>query len=187
MGDTAPPDGPPLDQFRDYLMALAKLHLDRRLQGKLEPADIVQQTLLEAHRGQEQFRGATEAERASWLRQILLHNLANSLRDLSRAKRDVHLERSLQVLAEDSSSRLEACLAAEQSSPSEQAERNERAMRLTRALETLPEAQREAVILRHYQGWSLADISRHMDRSAAAVAGLLHRGLERLRFLLDES
>src|SRR5207245_11172019 len=124
---------------REYLMALAQLHLDKRIQGKLDPADLVQQTLLEACRDQGQFQGGSQAELAGWLRRVLLHNLANALRDLSRAKRDVQLERSLQAVAEESSSRLEACLAAEQSSPSQQAERNERAFRLTLALNALPE------------------------------------------------
>ena len=168
-------------------MALAQLHLDKRLQGKLDPADMVQQTLLEGCRDQVQFQGGSRAELAAWLRRILLRNLANALRDLRRDKRDVQLERSLEAVAQESSSRLDACLAAEDSSPSERAQRNEQMFRLTLALNALPEAQREAVILRHYQGWSLADISRELNRSSAAVAGLLHRGLEQLRVLLDEA
>jgi RNA polymerase sigma-70 factor (ECF subfamily) len=86
---------------------------------------------------------------------------------------------------EESASRLQAWLAAEQSSPSQKAERNEEAVRLAQALATLPEMQREVVVLRHCQGWSLADISRHLGRSPAAVAGLLHRGLEQLRSLMQ--
>src|SRR6266576_1515573 len=138
MSDAVPSDGPALEHCREYLMALAQLHLDRRLQGKLDPADMVQQTLLEACRDQVQFQGGSRAELAAWLRRILLHNLANSLRDLRRDKRDVQLERSLQAVAEASSSRLDACLAAEQSSPSQRAERNEEAFRLTLALNALP-------------------------------------------------
>src|SRR5262249_41351606 len=145
-------DGQDLEQFRDYLRLLARLRLDPRLRAKLDPSDVVQQTLLEAHKGRDQFRGRTFAERAAWLRQILARNLANAARDLGRDKRDVARERSLEAAAEESAARL----AAEQSSPSERAQREEEAVRLAHALATLPEAQREVVLLRHCQGWSLA-------------------------------
>jgi RNA polymerase sigma-70 factor (ECF subfamily) len=186
MDRDADADGLALEQFRDYLRLLARLRLDPRLRAKLDPSDVVQQTLLEAHQGLAQFRGRTFAERAAWLRQILARNLANAVRDLGRDKRDVNRERSLEAAVEESASRLEAWLAAEQSSPSERAERNEEAVRLARALAALPEAQREVVVLRHCQGWSLADISRHVGRSPSAVAGLLHRGLHDLRTRLEE-
>jgi RNA polymerase sigma-70 factor (ECF subfamily) len=182
MDRDAEPDGLALERFRDYLRLLARLRLPPQLRGKLDPSDVVQQTLLEAHKDRERFRGQTPAERAAWLRQILARNLANAVRDLGRDKRDVARERSL----EESASRLEAWLAAEQSSPSVQAERNEEAVRLAQALAALPEAQREVVELRHCQGWSLAEISRHVGRSPSAEAGLLHRGLQQLRARLEE-
>lgn len=175
-----------LEHFRDYLCLLAGSQLDSRLQGKLDPSDVVQQTLMEAHQARAQFRGQGPAQQAAWLRQILARNLANAVRDLGRAKRDVGRERSLEAALEDSAARLDAWLAAEQASPSEQAAHTEQVLRLAQALAALPEPQRQAVVLRHYQGWSLADISRHLGRSPAAVAGLLHRGLNQLRALLEE-
>src|SRR5262245_31447323 len=81
-----------LERYRAYLRLLARLHLDRRLQGKLDPSDVVQQTFLQAYRALDQFRGRTEAELAAWLRQILAHNLAHAARDLGRDKRDVARE-----------------------------------------------------------------------------------------------
>jgi len=175
------PDGLDLDGFRDYLRLLARARLDPRLAAKLDPSDIVQQTLLEAHKERAAFRGGTRAELAAWLRQVLARNLANALRDFRRDKRDVARERALEVLLEDSSARAEAWLAAEQSSPSDRVERQEDAARLAAALEALPDAQREVVVLRHLHDWSLHDIARHVGRSRAAVAGLLHRGLQQVR------
>ena len=88
---------------------------------------------------------------------------------------------------EESSIRIETWLVAEQSSPSQQADAHEQAFRLADALTTLPEGQREALVLRHCQGLSLAEISRHLGRTPAAVAGLLKRGLRQLRQQLHES
>ena len=176
-----------LDQYREYLVMLARVQLDPRLREKLDPSDVVQQTLLDAHRRQDQFRGRTDAEKAAWLRQILAHNLVDALRAFGRAKRDVAREHSLEAALEQSSVRLEAWLAAEQSSPSQRVRRHERAVQLADALAKLPQSQREALVLQNWHGWSLAEIGRHMHRSPAAVAGLLKRGLKQLRGLLQES
>jgi RNA polymerase sigma-70 factor (ECF subfamily) len=176
-----------LDQYREYLTMLARVQLDPRLRYKLDASDVVQQTLLDAHQRQEQFRGQTEAEKAAWLRQILARNLVDALRAFGRAKRDVARERSLHVAMEQSSQRLEAWLAAEQSSPSQKLDRHERAVQLANALAALPEAQREALVLQHWHGFSLAEIGQHMGRSPAAVAGLIKRGLRQLRGLLKEA
>ena len=116
---------------------------------------------------------------------ILVRTLADAVRDLGRAKRDVALERSLEAAVEQSSARLERWLVADQSSPSEQAMRNEQAVRLAEALARLPEAMREALVLKHCQDWTLAEIGRHLGRSPAAVASLLRRGLEELRRRLE--
>jgi RNA polymerase sigma-70 factor (ECF subfamily) len=183
---TPPVDGPALERYRNYLRVLARLHLDPRLQGKLEPSDVVQQTLLQAYQARDQFRGRTEAELAAWLRQILANHLANLVRDFGRDKRDVGRERSLEAALAQSSARLEAWAAAEQSSPSQRAEHQEQAVRVAEALASLPEAQREALVLQHWHGWSLDDIGKHLGRSPAAVAGLIKRGIKQLRLLLDE-
>jgi len=177
-GDEA---GLSLERYRGYLRLLAGLQMDERLRGKMDPSDLVQQTMLKAHQALGQFRGQSGAEQAAWLRQILANTLANAVRDFGRAKRDVALERSLQAAVEDSSARLEAWLAADQSSPSQQAERNEQLLKLAEALAELPDDQREALLLRHCHGWQVAEIGKHLGRTRPAVASLLRRGLKQLR------
>jgi RNA polymerase sigma-70 factor (ECF subfamily) len=176
-----------LPEFRDYLRLLARAQLGPRFQAKLDPSDLVQQTLLEAHRDIDQFRGTTRAEMAAWLRRVLARNLANAVRDLGRDKRDVGREESLERRLEESSVRLESWLADAGLAPDDQAARNETLLRLSSALAGLPAAQREAVELRHLHGWALADVAAHMGRTPAAVAGLLHRGLSALQALLTET
>ena len=172
------------ERFRTYLRMLAELQLGRGAGAMIEPSDIVQQTLLDAHRDRAQFRGRTEAEMAAWLRRLLSCNLVDAARARGRAKRDVGRERSLQAAIDASSARLESWLAAEQSSPSERAERNETILRLVDALALLPEANRQALMMRHCQGLPLAEISARLGRTPPAVAGLLKRGLAELRNLL---
>lgn len=164
---------------------MARLHLPARLAAKLDPSDIVQLTMLQAHQGLAGFRGSSPQEMAAWLRQILARNLAHAARDFARQKRNAALEVSIAQTLDQSSARLEAWLADEQSSPSQRAERNEQLLRMADALEQLPDEHREAVELRYWQGWTLAEIAAHQQRSVPSVAGLVHRGLAKLRELMD--
>jgi RNA polymerase sigma-70 factor (ECF subfamily) len=175
-----------LEAYRDYLRLLAGVQLGPRLRGKLDPSDVVQETLARAHEKQHQFRGTTEVERAAWLRQILANELAAAVRRFHAGKRDAGREQSLQAAVEQSSARLEALLAAEQTSPSERVLRQEELRRLAAALAALPEDQRRAVELHHLHGLSVEDTAAALSRGEAAVGGLLRRGLKRLRELMRE-
>src|SRR5436309_9450527 len=86
-----------LETFRPYLALLARLQIGRRLQGKADPADLVQEAFLEAHRDFPGFRGTSEGELMAWLRQVLARNLANLVRRYHRHGRDVRLERRLEA------------------------------------------------------------------------------------------
>lgn len=170
-----------IESYRGYLLVLASLHMGKQLRDKMEPADIVQQAMLDAHRAIDQFRGTTESEWKGWLRQILTNQILQSLRGLGRAKRDPTRERALLADMDASASRLDHFLIADQTSPSMKAQRNEDTERLASALLLLPDGQREVVMFRHLQGLSLAEIGERMGRSQEAVAGLLKRGTQALR------
>jgi RNA polymerase sigma-70 factor (ECF subfamily) len=153
---------------------------------------MVQETLLQAHRALRDFRGHTDAQMAAWLRKILARVLTHATRDFGREKRDVQRERSMYIQMQHaldaSSARLDAWLAADQSSPSQQIERQEQLRRLCDRVERLPEPQRAAVRLHYLEGRKIAEIAERLGRTPAAVAGLLKRGLRALRVqMLPES
>ena len=175
-----------LNRYRQYLLLLARVEIDPRLREKLDPSDVVQQTMLDAYQKRDQFRGTSEAEKAAWLRQILANNLVDALRAVGRKKRDVAREQSLELKIEQSSLRFAKWLAADQSTPSQKLEQHEQAIRLADALAQLPDTQRESLVLQNWNNWTLAEIADHMGRTPAAVAGLLKRGLKRLRELLTD-
>src|SRR5262249_53520106 len=168
-----------LERYRAYLQFLARQRLGGWPHCKLSASDVVQETLLKAHQHRDQFRGQTEAEWRGWLRRILANTVAEAARKLPE-------ERAIGRALEESSSQLEAWLS-EQTSPSAHVQRDEPLLRVAEALAQLPEDERTALELRYLQTprWSLAEIAKELQRpSAKAVAGLLSRGLEKLRRLL---
>jgi RNA polymerase sigma-70 factor (ECF subfamily) len=182
-------NGPALGQllelYRNYLTLLARMQIGRRLQGKVDAADLVQETFLEVHRHLERFRGVTEEEFVSWLRQILAGQLGHLVRHYcGTQRRNIRLERQLAEELEQSSRILDRGLMAKQSSPSQRAARQEQAVLLANALETLPEDYREVIVLRHLQGLSFPEVARRMERTLASVEKLWVRALDHLRSVL---
>jgi RNA polymerase sigma-70 factor (ECF subfamily) len=171
-----------LERYRPYLALLARVQLGRRLQGKVDAADLVQETFLNAHTHFDQFRGLGEQELTAWLRQILAAQLANLVRHyLGTQRRDVRLERDLAAEMEQSSHILDHGLLTRQKSPSEQAVHREEGVLLANALSRLPEDYREVLILRHLEGLTFPEAAQRMERSLDAVKKLWARGLDRLR------
>ena len=156
-----------LERFRSYLCALARIQVAARpwLAAKLDASDVVQQTLLNAHAGLDRFRGRTPAEMHAWLRQILTNTLANEFRALGQEKRDARAERSLEADLDASSCRVDAWLVADQSSPSEQVGRRERAAALAAAIAALPPDQQEVILLKHCQGLPLTEVASRLGRT----------------------
>jgi RNA polymerase sigma-70 factor (ECF subfamily) len=177
-----------LELYGNYLTLLARMQIGRRLQGKVDPADLVQETFLAAHRDFGQFRGQTEGAFVGWLRQILATNLIDLVRRYCGARRrDVRLERQLVDELEQSSHAMGLVLAAKQSSPSEHAARRELAVVLADALKNLPADYAEVIILHHLEGRSFPEVAQLMDRSLDSVKKLWVRALARMREMLEDS
>jgi len=174
-----------LEQYRHYLHLLAQTQLDPVLQCKLDVSGVVQQTLLEAYQSLPASQMDEVEHLAAWLRRILANNLADQIRKLKTAKRDVRRERSLDAALDASSARLAGWLAADESSPSQKAQRNEQLLQVADAVAALPDDQRQAIVLHYWQGLALAQVAQHLNRSRPSVAGLLQRGLRNLRARLS--
>lgn len=170
-----------LERFRNYLRFMAEVKLDRRLRRRIDASDIVQETMLRAYVAWDSFRGDASAQRVAWLQQILMRTILHALRDARCAKRDVTREQHLDRILDNSSRHIEQWLAADDQSPSEAVQRAEELLKVADAVYQLPEAELAAVIGFYWQRESLADISAELGRSVPAVAGLVHRGLRRLR------
>jgi RNA polymerase sigma-70 factor (ECF subfamily) len=171
-----------LTQFEPWLRVLARHQMESRFQAKFDPADVVQQTMLEAVRAAGQFRGRTGAEFAAWLRQILSHVLAHEIRRYAgTAKRDLGREVSLEQELTQTDARLGDLLAASGATPSRDAARRDDASRLARALDQLPGDDRAILLLRHVDGLSHEEIARRLNKSAGAIRMAWVRALTRLR------
>jgi RNA polymerase sigma-70 factor (ECF subfamily) len=165
---------------RDYLGLAARARVEASLRAKVDASDLVQQTLLEAHRGFTKFQGATEAEWLAWLRRILEHNAADFVRRYrSTGKRQVGRE---VPLARDGSSAAgcpEPAAAGE--TPSAAAVRNEDELYLAAALGQLSADHREVILLRNLQRLPFDEVARRMNRSRPAAQMLWMRAIQKLQ------
>jgi len=176
-----------LESYRNYLRLLAQTGIDASLQGKADPSDLVQETLLKAHERFAQFRGKTEAELAVWLRQILARTLADLVRRYRVAEaRKVTREQSLEEMLGASDAALGNLLSARGSSPSQSAQRREMSVVLANALAELSDDHRQVIILRSIEELDWPQVAQRMKRSVGAVRLLWTRALKELRPLIEE-
>ncbi|HKD35155.1 MAG TPA: sigma-70 family RNA polymerase sigma factor [Pirellulales bacterium] len=174
-----------LDLYRRRLTSIAARQAMRRLQAKADASDLVQDTLLEAHRHIAEFRGATVAEFSAWLRRILDGVVANHARRYLGTKcRDARLERDLPREFGRASASAPPAIAADITSPSQQATDREAASRLARALDSLPAHYREVIVYRHIEGRPCAEVATRMGRTVESVEKIWVRALARLRTIL---
>jgi RNA polymerase sigma-70 factor, ECF subfamily len=172
-------------KYEPYLRMLARTQMRKAYQAKVGASDMVQQAMLQAVQGLDGFRGSTEAEFRGWLRQILAHHLCHLDRDMHREKRDVRREQSMEQKLAQSSMRLEALLAGDGPTPSQNVAMGEHVLRIADAVERLPESQRDAIRLHYLEGLKLSEVAERLEKSTGAVAGLLHRGMKTLRSQLE--
>lgn len=178
--ESQPAEHEEFEAFRSYLHVLAETQLQHRLKSKVDASDIVQQTMLQAYQSRQQFRGTTSAEKAGWLRTILANVLHSLRRDFSRQRRDISREQSIQAV-EQSSLQLASLLVGDEASPSAALHRSEGAEYLAEAMLQLSAEQRQAIIQKYWHGATLAEIGTDMGKSPEAVAGLIFRGMQKLR------
>jgi RNA polymerase sigma-70 factor (ECF subfamily) len=180
-----------LHRYSNYLKLLARAQLDERIRTRVSPSDVVQESLLEAHRDFSQFQGHCTNEFLAWLRQILVHNLAHVLeRHLIAEKRDVRREVAIEVIGaslERSAMGLIHVLADESASPSAAAIQHEQMLALADALTELPDDYRDVIILRHMEALSFKVVAERMQRSEGAVRMLWLRAMDQLRSLLGKN
>ncbi len=185
-GDVA--RGALLETYRNYLELLARIEIGRRLQTKVDAADLVQETFLEAHRNFAMFRGHDEAEFAAWLRGIMAARIANLVRHFVGTQgRDVRRERDLQIDLDQSSRAFDQGLVAFQSTPSQQFARQELRVMFANTLAQLPEEYREVIVLRHFEELPFSEVAVRMNRSLDSVQKLWVRSLVQLRQLVEKS
>jgi len=176
-----------LMRYEAWLKLLARLEIDSRFQGKFSASDAVQQTLLEAWRCWDNFRGDQEPQRLAWLRQILAHQLAHLARHYGATqKRDASREQSIDQTLAQSAQRLEQLLAPDQSTPSILAAKREQQLRLAEALERLPADYREVIVLRNLEDLPHDEVATRMQRTPGAVRMLWLRALTALREQLGD-
>jgi RNA polymerase sigma-70 factor (ECF subfamily) len=176
----------PLEKYRAYLETLTFIQIDPRLRGKFDLSDIIQVTLDEATGTVERIEAMDPEVQKRWLRRMLQNNLKDVIDHWHAQGYDVGREQSLDEAAEQSSRRLGASIAAEESTPSEKLIEQERKLRVLEAMSQLPERERKALSLQYDHGWKLAQIAEDLGCTMNVVAGLQARGRKRLRKLLSD-
>lgn len=171
---------------RDYVGLIARAQVESWLRAKVDASDVVQQTLLEAHRDFSRFAGGSQQEWLAWLRQILSHNVADFVRVYrNTSKRAVRRE----VPFRDPE-RTSAYGAPEPQAPgptpSQAFLQADAELRLAAAVAKLPPDYQEVVLLRNLQRLAFNEVADRMGRSRPAVQMLWMRAIRRLQEVLEE-
>ncbi len=173
---------------RNYVSVVARAEMASWLKSKVDASDLVQQTLLEAHRGMARFRGTTEAEWLSWLRQILAHNAADFVRRYHGVEKRC-VAREVSLTPADDSTGPAFQPSDGDPSPSQLLAQKELQLQVADAVSQLPEDYQDVVILRNLQQLPFDEVALRMGRSRPAVQMLWTRAIRKLQEILthDES
>jgi RNA polymerase sigma-70 factor (ECF subfamily) len=178
--------GRAIDRFRDYLLAVAGRELAPELKAKEGASDLVQEAFLQAHHEFHRFEGRSEGELRAWLRRLLRHKTAHTVRRYRGVgKRQLDREQSLDAGPSAGGTRLADELLADTASPGGQAVRREEEDALRAALGRLPERQRLAVLWRHHEGCGFEELGRRLGCTESAARKLWLRALQRLQHELE--
>jgi len=171
---------------RNYVALIARTNVESWMQTKVDASDLVQQTLLEAHRGFADFRGETEAEWLGWLRKILHHNTHDFIRQYKGTdKRRIQKEVRLQQSAGDQSGSFFYDPPGHEETPSQIIAQHEQQIELADAIAQLSDDHREVIILRNLQRLPFDEVAARMERSRPAVQMLWMRAVQKLKEVLS--
>jgi len=172
---------------RQYLGYAARAQLESWLQVKVDASDLVQQTMLEAHRDFERFQGNSEQEWLGWLRRILSHNVADFIRQYrGTAKRQIGREVSLAAATDTSFAPGVPEPAAPGGTPSQEFLKLDSELRVAAAMSQLPPDYQEVIMLRNLQRLSFNEVAERMGRSRPAVQMLWMRAIKKLQEQIEE-
>jgi RNA polymerase sigma-70 factor (ECF subfamily) len=175
-------------RWRDRLRQMVALRLDRRLQGRLDPSDVLQEAYLDVQKKVPEFADKGDLPPYLWLRLItaecllVLHrkHLGAQMRD---AGREVSLGgRGLPAATTHSLANL---LLGRLTSPSEAAIRAEQQLRLQEALNGMDPLDREVLTLRHFEELSNSEVATVLGLSKSAASNRYIRALGRLKEILS--
>jgi RNA polymerase sigma-70 factor, ECF subfamily len=171
---------------RGYLGYAARAQVESWLRTKVDSSDLVQQTMLEAHRDFDRFQGRSEQEWLAWLRKILAHNVADFIRHYrGTAKRQVRREVPFRDPAASNAFGAPEPAAAD-ATPSQQLARLDDELRVTTALAELTPDYQEVIMLRNLQRLSFNEVAEQMERSRPAVQMLWMRAIKKLQEVMEE-
>jgi RNA polymerase sigma-70 factor (ECF subfamily) len=176
-----------LTRHRDRLRRMVQLRIDRRLASRLDPSDIVQDALIEAHKRLANYAQKREIPFYPWLRSLAWEKLIEmKRRHLIAQRRSVTREATGLDLSGDSQMILVDRLAAATAAPSEELIRQEINARIEHSIGNLPERDREVIILRHLEELSFVEIGAVLGLSQDAVHSRYRRAIQRLHRALHE-
>src|SRR5262245_43740957 len=175
------------ERHRDRLRQMVRLRLDRRLYGRLDPSDVLQEAYLDFARRFPEYARAPSLPFYLWLRSLTGQKLIDLHRQHLGAKmRDAGLEVSLYrgALPQASSVSLANQLLGRLTSPSLAAIRAETQIRVQEALNSMDALDREVLTLRHFEMLSNEETARVLGISKKAASKRFIRALERLQDIL---
>jgi RNA polymerase sigma-70 factor (ECF subfamily) len=177
-----------LQRYRQRLHALIALRLDRRLAARVDPSDVIQETLTKAAQQLSDYLKRRPLPFYPWLRQLALDKLIDeSRRHIHAQRRSVQREQGpLGALPDGSVLELAQRLFSPGSSPSARLRRAELAEQVQAALRQLPERDRELLVLRHLEQLQPREIAAILGLSEGAVYTRYLRAVRRLQDLLSD-